>query len=126
MHVVLHALQTYFNTLIARIEDIEKVDTTCDDKGRSPQETQSDNDKESEGVLRETIINEIQDRKARESSFLIVNAPEPDTNLKEIRGLKDKELVKGLAGICDVNINLHDINEVIRLGGKNRMESLCH
>ena len=38
--------------------------------------------------------------------------------MKEIRGLKDKELVQGLGGICDVNIKLHDINEVIRLGKK--------
>ena len=124
--------ELYFRTLIARIEEIEKkLETKCDaheiqdfirkeigtDKGRSPQVTPSDNAKESGGVLRETI-NEIQDRKSRESSFLIFNAPEPDTNLKEIRGLKDKELVQGLGGICDVNIKLHDINEVIRLGKK--------
>ena len=32
---------------------------------------------------------------ARESSFLIFNAPEPDTNLKEVRGSKDRELVLG-------------------------------
>ena len=124
--------ELYCRTLIARIEEIEKkLETKCDaheiqdiirkeigtDKGRSPQVTPSDNAKESRGVLRETI-NEIQDRKARESSFLICNAPEPDTNLKEIRGLKDKELVQGLGGIFDVNIKLHDINEVIRLGKK--------
>ena len=70
---------------------------------------------------------EIQDRKARESSFLIFNAPEPDTNLKEIRGLKDKELVQGLGSICDVNLKLHDINEVIRLGkNQHGMKSLGH
>ena len=133
--------ELYFRTLIARIEEIErKLETKCDahenqdiirkeigtDKGRSPQVTPSDTAKESGGVLRETI-NEIQDRKARESSFLIVNAPEPDTNLKEVRGLKEKELVQGLGSICDVNINLHDINEVIILGEKHlRMKSLGH
>ena len=128
--------EIYFSTLNARIEEIEekKLHTKCDahevkeiirkeidtDKGRGPQETQSDNAKESGGVLRETI-NEIQDRKARESSFLIFNAPEPDTNLKVVRGSKDKELVLGL---CDVNIDQIDINEVIRLGKKHRMENL--
>ena len=91
---------------------MNEIDT---DKGMGPQETQSDNAKESGGVLRETI-NEIQYRKARESRFLIFNAPEPDTNLKEVRGSKDRELVLGICDVCDVNIDHIDINEVIRLG----------
>ena len=60
-------------------------------------------------------INEIQD-KARESIFLIFNAPEPDTNLKEVRGSKYRDLVLGICDVCDENIDQIDINEVIRLG----------
>ena len=37
--------------------------------------------------------------------------------MKEVRGSKDKELVLGL---CDVNIDQIDINEVIRLGKKTQ------
>ena len=61
---------------------------------------------EDRSVLDDTV-KEIQDRKDRETNFIVFNAPEPNTNVKETRVKEDVELIRGL---CNV--------EVIRLGKK--------
>ena len=62
----------------------------------------------------------MQDRKDRETNFIVFNAPEPDTNVKETRVQEDIELIRGLCNdVCSLDINpQNDIVEVIRLGKK--------
>ena len=52
--------------------------------------------------------------------FLILNAPEPKTNLKEERVRIDMEFVEGLCNKgCNLNLDVKDeITKVIRLGKK--------
>ena len=40
-------------------------------------------------------MKELKDREERQDNFIIFNAPEPNTNLKEVRICEDTELVKG-------------------------------
>ena len=58
--------------------------------------------------------------KNRETNFLIFNAPEPKTNLKEERVRIDMELVEGSCNeVCNLNQDVKDeITKVIRLGKK--------
>ena len=68
-------------------------------------------------VLQETV-NEIHDRKERERNFIVFNAPEPKTNLKDVRVREDLELVRSLCNdVCDLNVDVqNEITEVFRLG----------
>ena len=58
--------------------------------------------------------------KNRKTNFLIFNAPEPKTNLKEERVRIDMEFVEGLCNeVCNLNRDVKDeITKVIRLGKK--------
>ena len=57
-------------------------------------------------VVQETV-KEINERKNRETNALIVNAPEPKTNLKEERVRIDMEFVGGLCNeVCNLNLNI--------------------
>ena len=68
----------------------------------------------------EETVREINERKNREIFFLIFNAPEPKTNLKEERVRIDMEFVEGLCNeVCNLNLDVKDeITKVIRLGKK--------
>ena len=69
--------------------------------------------------MKETV-REINERKNMETNFLIFNAPEPKTNLKEERVRIDMEFVEGLCNeVCNLNLDVKDeITKVIRLGKK--------
>ena len=73
-------------------------------------------------VLDETV-KEMQDRKDKETNFIVFNAPEPATNVKETRVQEDIELIRWLCNdVCSLDINpQNNIVEVIRLG-KNPQE----
>ena len=56
-------------------------------------------------VLDETV-KEMHDRTARETNFVVFNAPEPGTNVKETRVQEDIELMRGLCNdVCSLGIN---------------------
>ena len=79
---------------------------------------------EDRSVMDDTV-KEIQDRKDRETNFIVFNAPEPATNVKETRVKEDVELIRGLCNdVCSLDINpQNDILEVIRLWKKPTGES---
>ena len=90
---------------------------TCrpnDDESRNLLTTQNS------GIVVEETVREINERKNRETNFLIFNAPEPKTNLKEERVTIDMEFVEGLCNeVCNLNLDVKDeITKVIRLGKK--------
>ena len=92
---------------------------TCrpnDDESRNLLTTQNS------GIVVEETLREINERKNRETFFLIFNAPEPKTNLqpKEERVRVDMEFVGGLCNeVCNLNLDVKDeITKVIRLGKK--------
>ena len=120
----------YCQSINDRLEEVEKqLRTKCDEtkvkelikemegvhvkpKGQvmqAPNTVESDN-----------IIQEMNDRKAREANFLIFRAPEPETNLKEVREKADSEFVHGLCNeVCRADIDVNtDIVKIIRLGKK--------
>ena len=70
--------------------------------------------------LLEETVREINERKNRETNFLIFNAPEPKTNLKEERVRIDMEFVEGLCNeVCNLNLEIkEEITKVISLGKK--------
>ena len=70
-------------------------------------------------VIQETV-KELKDREERQDNVIIFNAPEPNTNLKEVRICEDTELVKNLCNeVCEIDIDTqNDIADVIRLGRK--------
>ena len=72
------------------------------------------------GIVVEETVREINERKNRETNFLIFNAPEPKTNLNEERVRIDIEFVEGLCNeVCNLNLDIKDeITKVIRLGKK--------
>ena len=65
-------------------------------------------------------MKELKDREERQDNFIIFNAPEPNTHLKEVRICEDTELVKNLCnGVCEIDIDTqNDIADVIHLGRK--------
>ena len=71
----------------------------------------------------EETVREINERKNRETNFLIFNAPEPKTNLKEEKVRIDMEFVEMLCNkVCNLNLDVKDeITKVIRLG-KNQTD----
>ena len=90
---------------------------TCrpnDDESRNLLTTQNS------GIVVEETVREINERKNRETNFLIFNAPEPKTNLKEERVTIDMEFVEGFCNeVCNLNLDVKDeITKVIRLGKK--------
>ena len=66
-------------------------------------------------VLQETV-NEIHDRKERERNCIVFNAPEPETNLKDVLVREDLELVRSLCNdVCDLNVDVqNEITDVFR------------
>ena len=131
----------YFKTMNTRFEAIEKkLDAKCDSKEvkeivRQEMDTLHTcrpNDDESRnllttqnsGIVVEETVREINERKNRETNFLIFNAPEPKTNLKEERVRIDMEFVEGLYNeVCNLNLDVKDeITKVIRLGKKKQTE----
>ena len=66
-------------------------------------------------------VNEIHDRKERDRNLIVFNAPEPETNLKDVQVREDLELVRSLCNdACDLNVGVqNEITEIFRLGGKN-------
>ena len=125
---------TYCQMVNQRIDEVEKkLETKCDvnevkeivkealgTKERAPTiNKQPANTMQDRSVLDETV-KEMQDRKDRETNFIVFNAPEPATNVKETRVQEDIELIRGLCNdVCSLDINPHnDIVEVIRLGKK--------
>ena len=125
---------TYCQMVNQRIDEVEKkLETKCDvnevkeivKQAMGTQETtnkqpaSSSTTNEDRSVLDDTV-KEIQDRKDRETNFIVFNAPEPNTNVKETRVKEDVELIRGLCNdVCSLDINpQNDILEVIRLGKK--------
>ena len=54
-------------------------------------------------------VNEIHDRKERDRNFIVFNAPEPETNLKDVRVREDMELVRSLCNdVCDLNVDVQN------------------
>ena len=55
-------------------------------------------------------------------TFIVFNAPEPDTNLKDIRVRADLEMVRGLCNdACGIDVDTaNDVKMVIRLWKKKR------
>ena len=93
---------------------------TCrpnDDESRNLQTTQN-----SGNFVVETV-KEVNERKNKETNFLIFDAPEPKTNLKEERVRIDMEFVGGLCNkVCNLNLDVKDaITKVIRLGKNKQM-----
>ena len=74
-------------------------------------------------VLQETV-KEIKDRKDRERNVIVFNAPEPDTNLKDIRVRADLEMVRGLCNdACGMDVDTaNDAKMVIRLGKQKEVD----
>ena len=90
---------------------------TCipnDDESRNLLTTQNS------GIVVKEIVREINERKNRETIFLLFNAPEPKTNLKEERVRIDMEFVEGLCNeVCNLNLDeKEEITKIIRLGKK--------
>ena len=133
--VIEERCEFYLATMNDRLDSIERqLQTKCDadavkvivhealgaNEGNAPkrgipnQGTGNDRD-----VIQETV-NELKDREERQDNFIIFNAPEPNTNLKEVRVREDTELVKNLCnGVCEIDIDTqNDIADVIRLGRK--------
>ena len=127
----------YFKTMNKRFEAIEKkVDAKCDSKEVKeivmqemdvihtcrPNDDESRNllTTQNSGIVVEETVREINERKNRETHFLIFNAPEPKTNQKEERVRIDMEIVGGLCNeVCNLNLDVKDeITKVIRLGKK--------
>ena len=73
------------------------------------------------GNVVDDTVEEINERKNRENNFLIFNAPEPNTNLKEDSVRIYMEFVGGLCyEVCNLNLDVKDeITKVIRLGKKH-------
>ena len=133
--VIEERCEFYLATINDRLDSIERqLQTKCDadavkvivhealgaNEGNAPKRgspTQgTDNNRD---VIQETV-KELKDREERQDNFIIFNAPEPNTNLKEVRICEDTELVKNLCnGVCEIDIDTqHDIADVIRLGRK--------
>ena len=128
----------YFKTMNMRFEAIEKkLDAKCDSKEEKEivrQEMDAlhicrSNDDESRNLLTTQysgiIVEETVREKKRETNFLIFNAQEPKTNLKEERVRIDMEFVEGLCNeVCNLNLDVEDeITKVIRLGKKTNRQS---
>ena len=126
----------YFQAINVRTGEVEcKLDTKCDANEAKEIVKQAMGSVENGGmvtnvvtnavqpqdrsVLQETV-NEIHDRKERERNFIVFNAPEPDTNLKDGRVREDLELVRNLCNdVCELNVDVqNEITEVFRLGKK--------
>ena len=73
------------------------------------------------GNVVDDTVEEINERKNRENNFLIFNAQEPNTNLKEDSVRIYMEFVGGLCyEVCNLNLDVKDeITKVIRLGKKH-------
>ena len=127
----------YFKTMNTRFEAIEKeLDAKCDSKEvkeivrqemdalhtRRPNDGESRNllTTQNSGIVVEETVREINERKNRETNFLIFNAPEPKRNLKEENVKIDMEFVEGLCNeVSNLNLDVKDeITKVIRLGKK--------
>ena len=128
--VIEESCEMYFKTMNTRFE-AKKLDAKCDsrevkeivrqemdamhtcrptdDEGRNLQTAQNS------GNVVEERVTEISERNNRDTHFLIFNAPEPKTNLKE-----EMAFVGGLCnGVCNLNVDVKDeTNKVIRLGKK--------
>ena len=97
----------YFKTMNTRFEATEKkLDAKCDSKEVKEIISQEldalhtcrPNDDESttqnSGIVVEETVREIYERNNRETNFIIFDAPEPKTNLKEERVRIDMEFVE--------------------------------
>ena len=134
----------YFKTMNTRFEAIEKkLDAKCDSKEvkeivrqeMDALHTCRPNDDESRnllttqnsGIVVEETVREINERKNRATTFLIFNAPEPKTNLKEERVRIDMEFVEGLCNaVYNLNLDVKDeITKVIKLGKKQTDGDTC-
>ena len=125
----------YCQTVNNRLDAIEKeLESKCGEQEvkqlireaidvRQPQvavEATSNQSKADHNSALQESVAEINDQKAREANFLVFNAPEPKTNLKEVRQKADRDLIEGLSNdVCAANINAdQDIVQVVRLGKK--------
>ena len=135
--VIEERCEMYFKTMNTRLEAIEKkLDAKCDSKEvkeivwqeMDALHTCRPNDDESRnllttqnsGIVVEETVREINERKNRETNFLIFNAPEPKTNITEERVRIDMEFVEGLYNeVCNLNLDVKgEITKVIRLDKK--------
>ena len=134
--VIEERCQFYFESINARLDEVErKLEGKCDENQVKEmiRKTMEDGQRdapiqgqviigaaENDKTLKDTL-KEVQDQKGRETNFLIFRAPEPQTNLKEVREREDLKLVEGLCNeVCQANINIdEDIVKTIRLGKKS-------
>ena len=110
-------LQTKCNADAVKVivhEALGTIEGNAPKRGSPTQGTENNRD-----VIQETV-KELKDREERQDNFIICNAPEPNTNLKEVRICDDTELVKNLCnGVCEIDVDTqNDIADVIRLGRK--------
>ena len=73
------------------------------------------NERPEEEITR-TVVNEINEQKARERNFVIHGLPEPAFASKEDRASEEKARLIKIAKVCQVEINQENISKVHRLG----------
>ena len=103
--------QFYFESLNAWLEEVErKLEGKCDENQvkemirKAMEDGQRDAPIHGQATIGtadndttlEDTLKEVQGQKARQTNFLIFRAPEPQTNLKEVRERENLQLVEGL------------------------------
>ena len=65
---------------------------------------------------------ELNEQKARESNFVVHGLEEPKMGSKEERAIAEKQVIREIAALCDVEIKTEDIGKIQRLGTYDKDE----
>ncbi|XP_062570039.1 uncharacterized protein LOC134232094 [Saccostrea cucullata] len=66
------------------------------------------------------VLSEINERKNRECNMIIYGIEESDSDNKEVRRSYDRDQVKEIADVCEVNIADENMIKLVRLGKFNK------